>query len=145
VIVLDASIAAKLYREEPDSGVAQALIAAHVGQMVAPDLFAVEVAGVIVRDANSDKRMADLQREKLASLAALLASPALRLVGMEPDGIVVAARMAMDLGHPVKDCIYLVLAMELGCPLVTADARFAGRASTVYNGVRVLGDRIRPT
>jgi predicted nucleic acid-binding protein len=49
-----------------------------------------------------------------------------------------ATNLAIDLGHPLKDCIYLALAMELGCDLVTADARFAAKAREVWAGVRVL-------
>jgi predicted nucleic acid-binding protein len=138
VIVLDASIAAKLYRNEPGSGEALALIADHSGQILAPDIFAVEVAGVIVRDANSDRPGAALQREKLEHLAELLAGPALNLVRMQPDAIVIAADLAIQIGHPIKDCLYLVLAMERDCPLVTADARFAVKARNVWDKVRAL-------
>jgi predicted nucleic acid-binding protein len=47
--------------------------------------------------------------------------------------------LAIDIGHPLKDCVYLVLAMELDCELVTCDARFAKKAKSVWGRVRVLG------
>jgi predicted nucleic acid-binding protein len=140
VIVVDASIMAKLYRDEPGSEEAQALIAAKAGQMLAPDIFAIEVAGVIVRDANSDKLAIALQREKLVHLELLLASPVLQLVGTRSADIVNAAKLAIELGHPLKDCLYLALAIDRNCDLLTADARFAARARNVWNQVQVLGE-----
>lgn len=140
MIVVDASIAAKLYRDEPESEEAQALIAAKAGQMFAPDIFAIEVAGVIVRDANSDKLTVAIQREKLAHLEILLASPVLHLVGTGSADIVNAAKLAIELGHPLKDCLYLALAIDLNCDLLTADARFAARARSVWDRVQVLGE-----
>lgn len=142
MIVVDASVAAKLFRDEDGTEAAHRLIAEHAGEIAVPDIFAIEVAGVIVRDANSDKAMAALQRDKLTALAALLDSPTLRLVRAGPEEVVAAAGMAMALGHPLKDCIYLALAIGLGCPLVTADARFAGRARSMYEGVGVLGEAL---
>ena len=59
---------------------------------------------------------------------------------MGPQKIASSAGQAIDLGHPLKDCIYLALAMELGCELVTCDARFAAKAKGVWAGVRVLGE-----
>jgi predicted nucleic acid-binding protein len=50
-----------------------------------------------------------------------------------------AAALALDLGHPLKDCVYLAMAMELGCDLVTCDARFAEKACEAWAGVRLLG------
>lgn len=142
MIVVDASVAAKLFRDEDGTETAHRLIAEHAGEMAVPDIFAIEVAGVIVRDANSDKAPAALQRDKLTALAALLGSPALRLVRAGPEEVVAAANMAIALGHPLKDCLYLALAVGLGCPLVTADARFADRARAMYEDVRVLGEAL---
>lgn len=51
-----------------------------------------------------------------------------------------AALLALDLGHPFKDSIYLALAVDLGCDLVTCDARFAKRAKEVWPRVRMLGE-----
>lgn len=139
MIVLDASVMAKLYRDEAGSDAAASLVAAHAGELIAPDVFAVEVAGVIVRDANSDKQGAALQHDKLAHFTAFLRGAGIVLERAGADAIMAAASLAMRLGHPVKDCLYLALAMERGCDLHTADARFAARAGQVYHGVRVLG------
>ena len=58
----------------------------------------------------------------------------------DPGTLATAAGLAVDLGHPLKDCIYLALAIELECELVTADARFAEKAKGVWDKVRVLGE-----
>jgi predicted nucleic acid-binding protein len=135
VIVIDASVAVKLYRIEQGSDAALALFNEHAGSISVPDLFAIEVAGAIVRDANISK--CDHQ-DKLANLTALLGSAAVTLVRTANADLLRATNLAIDLGHPLKDCIYLALAMELGCDLVTADARFAAKAREVWAGVRVL-------
>ena len=135
MIVIDASVAVKLYRIESNSDAALALFKEHEGRISVPDLFAVEVAGAIVRDANINR--SDNQ-DKLASLATLLASAAITLVRTGSADLLRAANLAIDIGHPLKDCLYLVLAMELACPLVTCDAKFAAKARGVYAQVRVL-------
>ena len=140
MIVVDASVAAKLYREEAGSVQAEALIATHAGALLAPDIFAVELAGVIVRDANADKATAALQRDKLAHLEAFLAGPAIALVRTAPAEMARAAELAMQLGHPLKDCLYLALAIERDCPLVTADERFAEKARWAYPRIRGIID-----
>ena len=57
-----------------------------------------------------------------------------------PGQTIFAAHLAIDLGHPLKDCIYLALAMELGRPLITSDAMFAAKARNIYPAVQVLGE-----
>ena len=52
-----------------------------------------------------------------------------------------AADLAMRLGHPLKDCIYLVLADRLGCTVVTADARFRDRVADPAR-VELLADLV---
>ncbi len=51
-----------------------------------------------------------------------------------------AAKLALDLGHSLTDCIYLALAIELACPLITCDAKFAAKARGTYANIRALGE-----
>lgn len=138
MIVVDASVAVKLYCDEQDSDSAADLMASNAGQMLAPDLFAVEVAGAIVRDANSDKSLAALQIEKLTHFSAFLEGRAIELVQTSPEDIRRSGEIAILLGHPIKDCAYLALAMDRQCPLITADFRFAEKARRAYGEVRML-------
>lgn len=140
MIVIDASVAVKWYFPEVGSIEAIELLGHSAGWLRGPDMLAVEVCASFVRGVNMDKsRNADAftfvadfklkQEDGTVSLHRLAATQAAQ-----------ASIMAIDIGHPLKDCIYLVLAMELGCPLVTADARFAAKARDVYGDVRVLGE-----
>ena len=138
MIVVDASIIATLYREEPHSDAASDLVRRNSGMMAAPDLLGIEVAAVLVRDGNTDPGLKALQRDKLAHLNALLDSEAIRLVRSDPGAIARAGHLALAVGTAIKDCIYLVLARDLDCPLVTSDARFAAKARD-WGTVRLLG------
>jgi predicted nucleic acid-binding protein len=140
VIVIDASIAVKLYRNEEQSDLALSLFGDHAGDIMVPDIFAIEVASAIVREANMLKEEATEIGQRLENFANLLRSPTLQMRRLSADDIPIAARLAIDLGHPLKDCIYLMLAIELNCELVTADIRFAAKAKTVWDRVRVIGE-----
>jgi predicted nucleic acid-binding protein len=140
VIVIDASVAVKLYRDEPHSDLALSLFGDHAGSIIVPDIFAIEVAGAIVREANMLKETATGIGLRLASFAELLGSSALQLTRLSPADMPAIAKLAIGLGHPLKDCIYLALAIDLGCELVTADARFAEEARDVWDRVRGLGE-----
>lgn len=139
MIVVDASIAVKLYRDEAHSEAALSFFESHAGQITAPDLLMVEVAGVIVREANMRQDTDIESRRKLANFASLLNSSTVKIVRSDPSDIVKAATIGIEIGHPIKDCIYLALAMKLDCELVTADARFAAKARDVWGKVRELG------
>jgi predicted nucleic acid-binding protein len=139
VIVIDASLAVKLYLDELGTEAAIALIEAEAGNISAPDIFAVEVASALLRQANINKHSVNAMRKKLASFSALISNGAVSLVRATASDIENAGNLAIDLGHPVKDCIYLALAVELDCDLVTCDTRFAEKAKGVWNRVRVLG------
>ena len=49
-----------------------------------------------------------------------------------------AVRIAVELGHPAYDCMYLALALLIGTKVFTADKRFVSAvASTTYRPVVV--------
>ena len=63
------------------------------------------------------------QNEALSALAALRRAP----VVLTPVPVLVtdALRLALLLGHPIYDCLYLALSLQTRSPMVTADRRFA--------------------
>ncbi len=139
MIVVDASLVVKLFRGEPDSDLAERIYAEHQGELAAPDLLAIEVAAALVRNANMVKSSRPFIEMALAEFGQVLRDATIALHRLDERQLAVAAKYALDLGHPLKDCIYLALAIELGCDLLTCDAKFAAKARGVWAGVRVLG------
>ena len=137
MIVVDASLAVKWLVIEASSDAAEQVLDAN--DIAAPDLIMIEVAGALVRRANETKALAAAMRAALVRWEGLLSDHLIDLFPPTPVALTRAGNLAIDLGHPVKDCLYLALAMDLDCPLVTADARFAAKARGVYADVRVLG------
>lgn len=142
MIVIDASIAVKWFVEETGSELARKLLLDRQGYLHIPDIFIVEVAATLVREANTNKSGSAFFAAGLARLIDMIERQSLRLERTQPSQILDAGRIAIDLGHPMKDCIYLALAMERGCELITADARFAEKARGVWPMVRLLGDGV---
>jgi predicted nucleic acid-binding protein len=139
VIVIDASVAVKWYFPEADSDAAIDLLNSRVSGLTAPDLFGIEVIAALVRKGHMDKAQQPGIRILLDDFEEKLSERQVQLVRLSSMKLLNAGKLALDLGHPFKDCIYLTLAMELGCELVTCDARFAARAKGVWDRVRVLG------
>lgn len=138
MIVIDASVILKWYFTEQNSTKALELLGLPDGTLHGPDLLAIEVNATFVREANKDKARRDDAAAFIADFARKQTDGALTLQRPSPDGMAKAAALAIDLGHPLKDCAYLALAMDLACPLLTADARFAKRALAVYPQIEVL-------
>ena len=139
MIVVDASLAAKWIIVEPNSAAALAFLEECTEPLVAPDLIAIEVSSAIVRRANMDKALSETMRDANARWASLLDAGTISLRRPTSGDILEAANLAINIGHPLKDCIYLALAMELDCELITCDARFAEKAKGVWARVRGLG------
>ena len=140
MIVVDASLAAKWIFWEEQSEQALAFWNEHAGNLSAPDLIALEVTGAIARRANADKALKEAMSEALGLWARLMSGVQLQQWRMTTNRVLRAGRLAMSLGHPVKDCVYLDLAMELDCPLMTCDANFTKKARNVFDRVQLLGD-----
>jgi predicted nucleic acid-binding protein len=138
MIVVDASLAVKWYFLEQGSDAAIAVFKLHFGRISAPDIFGVEVLSTLVREANGAKAKAAAIQTQIIRFQQLLEFSAVTLINMTPAQLKSAADIAIELGHPLKDCIYLALAMEHDCGLITCDARFAVRAKTIWPSIKLL-------
>ena len=139
MIVVDASLAVKWFLPESGAEAAAALLLEQ-DEIAGPDMLAVEVHATLVRGANMVKSNRLEAETAIRRFQAMIESGEVTLIRSLPNQIERAANLAIDLGHPLKDCIYLALAMELDCELVTCDARFAEKAKGVWDRVRVLGE-----
>jgi predicted nucleic acid-binding protein len=140
MIIIDASLAVKWYLAEVLSEAAVDLLLEKSPHISVPDTFCVEVTSALVREANIDKAKSADARNSITRFKTLCEGGGIRIIRTTPDALNIAADLAINLGHPLKDCIYLALAMELDCELITADACFAAKARGVWGRVRVLGE-----
>jgi predicted nucleic acid-binding protein len=115
-VVIDASVAIKWVVDEADSDAAVAVLESR--SLLSPDLLIAECANILWKK---------VWRRELTTDEAIMAARTLQQADIDIlptrhllDG---ATRLAIDLNHAAYDCVYLALAMEHGCPLVTADAR----------------------
>lgn len=121
-LVVDASVALKWLVEEPGSDAALAL---RGRDLAAPPLLRIEVANVL---RTLTQRGAATVAEARDLFGLLQAAP-VTLIEADDALEARALEIALGLGHPVYDCVYLALAERLGRPLVTADRRFARAAA----------------
>lgn len=129
-IVIDASVAVKWVLSETGSDAADALLDQ---DLMAPMLWLAEAANALWRRA----RTGDItDNQANARLSELLKAPVASLP-IEPQ-LERALALAMKMGHPIYDCIYLALALHHDTHVVTADRRFASAASLAG-----LTDRVR--
>lgn len=121
---IDASIAVKWLVEEEGTAQALALRGAY-GKLMAPDLLVPECANVLWKKT----KRGEVLPQEARLMARLLSSAEIELVGTR-SFLEAATQMAIELDHPAYDCMYLALAMEQDCTLVTADAGFVEKVRT---------------
>lgn len=128
-LVIDASVAVKWVVEEP--GTSEALALRRKARLIAPELLIAECANILWKKA----RRKELTAEEARIAARLLQAAEFELL---PTRALLekATRLAMDLDHPASDCLYLALAVDQNCPLVTADERLLQRLSQAHQPVR---------
>jgi predicted nucleic acid-binding protein len=131
MIVVDASIAAKWYLNEPGSDEAAALLTS-TSILIAPALVRIEVNGAILRRYREGLLSLERAKEACGLWDADLAGGVLRLV--PDDALIFPARaIAFQIRHAIQDCLYLAAAVETGsASLVTADATFHARAVPTF-------------
>ncbi len=134
-MIIDASIAFKLIF--PEAGTAQVIRLAGNSTFVAPTLLHSEVANALWRRRLKGEMPDDISlAEPLDGLARIVRT--VDEVPLMPR----ALEMAVALGHPVYDCVYLAVAEALDEELLTADLRFLSAIQGTEHAIRVreLGD-----
>jgi predicted nucleic acid-binding protein len=114
-VIVDASIAVKWWAPEADSAMAARLLEGD-WRLVAPDLMAAEAANTWW-----DKyRQGEMGRADVETAVNRLSAIGITWI---PTARVLApaTRLALELHHPVYDCVYLATAREQRLPLATGD------------------------
>ena len=135
-LVVDASVVIKWLVKEPDTDKAEALLeSCRLGKYdpLAPDLLAAEVGNVLwkrVRQGTMQASQAELLFADFNRICPVL-KPLLKLTAN-------AFKLALAHQHSVYDCLYVALALEAQCELVTADEKLFRAFSPGYPQVRLL-------
>lgn len=140
MIVVDASLATKWLLTEADSEAALAFLEAREPEIAAPDLLAIEVCRALVTAANMGRIDKRAGRTLIAEWLKTVDQGNFRLYALDTGLVGRGADIALDLGHPLADCLYLALAINLGVDLVTCDARFVAKARVHHPNIRLLAD-----
>lgn len=115
MIVVDASVALKWLVPEDDSSTAEPYIGPETH---APDFIITECANALWKKVRKGEIKAVEGLNGIGTLPGF--------VRVHPSSGLVAPAyvIAAELDHPVYDCLYLALAEEFDCRLLTADVRF---------------------
>jgi len=125
--VLDCSVAAKWILPEPDRAPALGWFERYISGevlLIAPDLLLAEFASLVAKR----NRRKQISAEQAHEAFSLMTKCAPRLFDTRPQ-LVNALDLSVRYQLSVWDCVYLALALERDCAVLTADARLfrAGR------------------
>jgi predicted nucleic acid-binding protein len=136
MIVLDASVAAKAYLEEPGSDEAIALLTGRE-PLLAPELIRVEVAAALLRRFRMGELALEDARRRCEHWLERLRQALFRLT---PDHELLDDAILLSglLKHPLQDCLYLAAARRFDARLITADRGFRDRAHPLDDRVTLL-------
>ena len=134
-LTVDASVVVKWFLTEPQSEEARQLLAPRI-RLHAPDILLVEYANTIWKKVH--RREIPDPQPYLAELVSLPEAVTLHRSG---DLVDHAARIAVEMDHPVYDCLYLACAHATTSVLITADQRFAKKTAESGIAVWAIGSR----
>ena len=133
-LTVDASIVAKWFLTEPQSEEARQLLAPRI-RLHAPDVVLVEYANTIWKKVH--RREIPDPQPYFGELARLSEVVTLHRSG---DLLDHAVRIAVEIDHPVYDCLYLACAAATSSVLITADHRFAKKTVGTSEVVPLFSD-----
>ena len=119
---------------EDDTGLALDLLSY---ALIAPDCIMGEFANAMFRKVQAGEigsAQAKASIDILPDLITFVPTPAL---------VAAAFDLALSIGHPIHDCIFLITAMQHGHPLITADRKFAAKCQKgeIEYPVKTLSER----
>ena len=122
-LTVDASVVVKWFLTEPQSDEARRLLTPRF-HLHAPDILLAEYANTIWKKVHRNE-IPDPQRyfDEVANLSEVV------MLARGSDVIERAAQIAVEMDHPVYDCLYLACAEATGSVPITADRRFAKKAA----------------
>ncbi len=134
-LTVDASMVVKWFVAEPMSDETRLLLAGRI-HLQAPEFLLVEFANTIwKKERRGELSDARPYLEELPGLS--------NIITLHQDGDLVerAAGIALEMDHPIYDCLYLACAEATDSGLITADQRFADKAVDKLPGapVRYIG------
>ena len=136
MIVLDASVIVKWFVPEVGHAAAKALLGAS-DALMAPELARVEVASALIRKGlRQELAAADVESTLSAWFRALADGQVVLL--RDADHLEAAAKLALELRHPLPDCLYLAAAERCGAALITADRAFVRAAERRSDLIQLL-------
>jgi len=139
ILVVDTSVAIKWYVAEEGRDQARAILTGR-DETTAPEFIAVELANVFWKKVRRGEMSADMVEEALGGFDQYFG----RLISQR-DILPRATDLALELDHPIYDCLYLACAELVHGGLVTADRRLIEKVADTPWRSRVFAlDNIRP-
>ena len=121
-LVADTSVAIKWFAREEQADIAEAVLASGV-HIHAPEFLWIETANGLWKKWRKNQMLLEDVGTSVAKLRDLIG-----YWHADAGLIEAASAMSLVLGHPVYDCIFLVLARNLKMKVLTADKRLLGIA-----------------
>jgi predicted nucleic acid-binding protein len=134
--VLDCSVAAKWVLPEPDRAPAVELFDQYASGevlLIAPDTLLAEFASLVAKHHRRKRISAQQAREAFS----LMVKCAPRLFDTRPR-LFRALELSLQYQLSLWDCVYLALALEQDCPLLTADRRLFRAGQGRHPAVRLV-------
>ena len=134
--VLDCSVAAKWVFPEPDRPIAMDWLKRHNSgqvQFIAPDLILVEFASLIAKRS----RQRTMSAAEARTAYAFMTKSVPPIFDTRP---LLESALELSLAHHLSlwACVYLALALEHTCPLLTADRRLFRAGKGRHPSIRLL-------
>jgi predicted nucleic acid-binding protein len=135
-LVVDCSVAAKWILPEPGRASARRLLDRYVSGdvvLIAPEILLFEFASLVSKHHRRNQISATEADEAFVQMT--LWSP--RLFDTRPQ-LYPALRLSLEYRLSLWDCLYLALALEHDCPMITADERLFRGGSQRHPSIRFL-------